>query len=764
MSQQQTTSTGIITVTSSATRATLCINEEGGAYASITWADLAHQLVEAIQQAAAVAEEVEFDRRLYKSAEVLKKFKNLESFYRGGRFDWRKYYCAGSIWAMSLECDELFRSFKGWPDGKWLSMEFGRIGALRFDAAKARLESVSPASIAKDREESYKRCIDLSPITVTFSQVENLLEHGPHVHWRLDHISSSILEDLPATPVRIGKIVRVLWPNLTDAEVEHLADAFADHMRRNSKSLEVIVLDDVRDGYNRPQGSFVSCMKGKGCFYDDLLSSLKETPQIAVIMDGKTVTARAILWPAVNLPHGASIKLMDRIYYQSALEQGALQKWAKKHNYHYKTSQSTHCNRAVSPTDDEISLAGSFVELVDEAKMGAWEYAPYLDTFRSVDIGSDRLCIFSTYAEVELNQTDGGGGLLTSRPDCDWCGAQGEVDDLGFWLCGDCRQYADECPHCGQWFDSRSGVATDDDGIVCPQCWQDAGWTCTWCGSNFCASHLAEIESRDPDGLSGQLCPSCLEQVQDELDEDLPQCLTTNCHCLLTDSPSGYCLHHEQQIYFSCDNCKRLTPRENRTHLDLGGYPAQLCQDCSRQLQRQRYLAPLWLYVCAGCDSILRNTVQDPATVTGIDIWCPDCAHQMRTPDDWQGPIPARIHPRQSSPSPRPSQPSSNLAKVRLLEICRFWQAEHNRERLVRRLQDLANPRDNGSVLDALQLHAGAVAAERMFPEFVSLSHPATLDSWHLSFETEGESVILWYKIWTTPIYRHQALMCGVLD
>ena len=763
MLQQQNTTTGIITVTTSATRATLCVNEERSVYASLTWADVAHELVVAIRQAAAAREEVEFDNKIHKSAEILRKFKNLEPYFRGGRFDWRKYYCAGRVWAMSPECDELFRSFRGWPDSRWMSMEFGRLGAIRFDAAKARLEAVAPGAITKDREESYSRCLNLSPVTVTFSQVESLLEHGPHVHWRLDFISSSIIEDLPATPVRIGKIVRVLWPHLSATEVEHLCDKFAQHLRRNSKTLDVIVLDDVREGYNRPQGSFVSCMKGKGCFYDDLLASVKEAPKIAVIMDGKVITARAILWPVVQLPHDTTIKLMDRIYYCSALEQAALQRWARKNNWYYKTSQSTHCNKAVSPTDDEIDLKGSYIELTDEIEMGAWTYAPYLDTFRSVDIGSDRLQIFSSYCEVELNQTDGGGGLITSRPDCDWCGGIGTTDELGIWLCADCRDHAEECSHCGGWFDSRTGTETADAGLVCQDCGANA-WSCTWCGESFVESHCAEIESRDPEGLSGQLCPSCLETIEDERDEDLPECLTTNCHCLLTDSPSGYCVFHERQLFFNCLNCKTLTPRGERTFLDLGGYPVQLCPHCSKQLQRQRYLAPLWLYVCAGCDSILRNTVQDPATVTGIDIWCPDCAHQMRTPDDWQGPIPARIRPRQLSQPSRPSQ-LSNLAKVRLMEICRFWQAERNKERLVRRLQDFVRTRDNGSVLDALQLHAAACAVERQFPEFIRLEHPTTLDSWHLRFNVSAdEDIILWYKIWITPIYRHQSLMCGVLD
>lgn len=744
-----------ITVETTASNATLHIIEEMNAYVGNTWAEIAHEIVETITSACKQADVIVFDGKTFPCRDVQAKFEGLEKHRRNGRFEWRKYYAANQTWAMTPEVDDLFRGFRGWPDNSWLALNLGRVGALRYDEEKGELVSISPNTIARDRETSYQRALDLSPASLTHGQVEGLLEFGPRCHWQLDHISPNTLEDLPGNPIRPGKVLRQIWPQLSNAEIEYLADKFSDHLRRSAAALDVRIIGLV-EAYNRPQGGFVSCMKKRGHYYQDLLQYLEVEPSVAAILEGETVVARAILWPNVCISHNIHLKLMDRIYYSTSLQLAALQKWGRRNGWFYKASQSTHSDRAISPADEEISLKGSFVRLAKELTVGCWTYAPYLDSFRATAIGSDRIHIWSSYDELELNQTDGYCGLLTSAPDCEWCGSPATTEMTGFWLCNECYNHAENCSNCGEFYDGRKGCHTEDCGIICAECWQNSGWICCCCRENFTSSTKAtEVEYRSSDENSGQYCPQCLEDV-----EPRQRCAIGSCGCVIPDSPTEYCNFHQTQIYYTCNNCGTLSPRENEIVIDLPHKHLHLCSHCKSSLDKYNYLDPLGVYRCTSCGKLRANRPDDRATITGIEIYCPDCLHTMQAPDDWTEAMPPRIVRPQHRPATAPAP--RDFSRTRLIEICRLYQTNPNAATLQTRLRDFTNCRDNCDALRFFDVHAGASKAARMFPHLCKLSHHGSTNTWTLRFDMGDHVISLYYKIWIDSFYGNRSLMCGI--
>lgn len=737
--------------------AVISVVEQMNNYVGATWADIAREIVETITSASEKAEVIVFAGETYKSSDIRRKFEHVaHSCDRNGQFDFRKYYVSGKVWAFTPEVHEIFESFDGFPNSAWLSMETGRIGALRYDAQKGQLQSIAPASIARDRIESYQRALDLSPMSVVYHQLEALLKHGPHIHWRLDFISPTILEDLPSNPIKPGKVIRHFWPNLSDSEVERLADEFADHLRRSNISVEVEITQDVVGIYDSPQGNFDSCMQGKGKYYKDLMQCVEKPLCIAVIKEGKITVARALLWPEVHLQDGTTIKLMDRIYYSSPLHLAAMQAWARENGYAYKHTQSIRSNAAIAPNCTNVDLSYSYVLLSRKLKPGCWDASPYLDTFRCCNLGERCLYIWSLGGQIELDRTNGSGGLLTEVPDCEWCSAKAEQELGGIWLCNTCYSNSVTCDCCSQLYDARHAVDTVDSGSICPECWANEGWTCESCGCNYTSATTGrEVEYRNSNEQSGLYCPDCLDDI-----DATETCKIANCACIIPDSPSGYCQYHESQLFYQCNNCGALSPRENEIIIDLPHKHLHLCGNCNNRLSKYRYLDPIGIYQCSSCGEIRANRPDEKATIAGISIYCPDCLHEMQAPDDWIGDIPGRIiRPRTA---PKSGIKPRNYSKSRLLEICRFWRAEENPHRLKRRIAEFVESRNNGTLPDFLQLHAAACAAYKQFPDLCPrLIYNENLGSWELWFIADSIYFILWYRLRRSSVTDNTYLFTG---
>lgn len=736
---------------------TISVIEEMNNYVGVTWADIAKEMVETITSASSEAEVIVFAGENYDAAKVRRNFEHVAHFSdRNGQFDFRRYYTAGKVWAFSPELHEIFNNFNGFPDSSWSSLETGRIGALRFDPQKGQLIAIAPGTIAKDRIESYQRALDLSPISLVCHQAEALLKHGPHIIWRLDYISPSILEELPGNPIKPGKVIRQFWPDLPDSEVERIADAFSDHLRRSNTAAEVEVTQDVVGIYNSTQGDFESCMRGKGEFYKDLLQWVEKPMTIAVIKEGRTTVARALLWPEVRLQDGSTIKLMDRIYYSSALHLAAMQQWAREKGYCYKKTQSVRSNAAVAPDGSNVDLSYSYVLLKTKLKPGCWDEAPYLDTFRCCNLGEKCLYIWSLGGQVELDRTNGSGGLLTETPDCEWCSNPAVKELDGIWMCSDCYNNAVDCDCCNQLFDARQAIYTDDAGSICPECWSSEGWQCESCGCNYTSATTGrEVEYRDNSETSGLYCPDCLDEV-----DTTATCAVANCNCIIPDSHSGYCKYHESQLFYSCNNCGALSPREGEIIIDLPHKHLHLCEYCNNKLSRYNYLDPIGIYQCSCCGQIRANRLDERATIAGINIFCPDCLHFMQAPDDWIGAIPGRII--QPRTAPQGGLNPRNHSKSRLLEICRFWRAEENPHRLKRRIAEFAESRNNGTLSDFLQLHAAACAAHRQFPDLCGrFQYNERLGSWELWILAESAYFIFWYRLRKSRVTGNHYLFSG---
>lgn len=735
----------------------ISVIEEMSSYIGATWADIAAQMVEAITSASSDAEVVVFAGENYEAEKIRRNFGHLARFCNGnGQFDFRRYYTAGKVWAFSPELHEIFDNFNGFPDSFWSSMETGRIGALKYDAQKGQILAIAPGAIAKNRIESYQRALDLSPVSLVSHQIEALLKHGPHIHWRLDYISPSILEELPGNPIKPGKIIRHFWPDLTNSEVERLADEFSDHLRRSNAAVDVEVTQNIISVYNSAQGDFESCMRGKGEYYRDLLQWVERSLCIAVIKEEKTVVSRALLWPEVHLQDGRKIKLMDRIYYSSPLHLAAMQQWAREHNYHYKKTQSIRSNVAIAPNGSNVDLSYSYILLSKKLNAGCWDNAPYLDSFRCCNIGERCLYIWSLGGQIELDRTNGSGGLLTETPDCEWCNNPALKEINGIWLCNDCYSNSVACDICDQLFDARQTVDTDDAGSICPECWANEGWTCESCGYNYTSATTGtEVEFRDSTETSGLYCPDCLNDV-----DSTAVCKIANCNCIIPDSPSGYCNYHESQLFYSCNNCGILSPRKREIIIDLPHKHLHLCGECNNKLSKYNYLDPIGIYQCSSCNKIRANRPDELATIAGVSIYCPDCLHEMQAPDDWIGEIPARIiRPRTAPDSGLKPQ---NYSKSRLLEICRFWRAEENPHRLKRRIAEFIESRNNGTLPDYLQLHAAACAAHRKFPDLCPrLQYNEHLGSWELWFIAESIYFILWYRLRRSSVTDKYYLFSG---
>ena len=737
--------------------AAISVVEEMSAYVGATWADIAAQMVEAITSASEDAEVIVFAGENYDAAKIRRNFEHIaHSYCTNGHFDFRRYYTAGKVWAFSPELYEIFSNFDGFPDSGWSSMETRRIGALRYDAQKGQILAIAPGAIARNRMESYQRALDLSPVSVVCHQLEALLKHGPHIHWRLDYISPTTLEELPGNPIKPGKIIRHFWPDLSDSEVERLADLFAEHLRRSNVSVNVEISQDIVGIYNSPQGDYESCMRGRGEYYKELLQWVEKPLTIATIREGKTVVSRALLWPEVHLQNGDIIKLMDRIYYSSPLHLAAMQQWAREHNYHYKRTQSIRSNTAIAPDGSNVDLSYSYVLLSKKLKPGRWDYAPYLDTFRCCNLGERCLYIWSLGGQIELDRTDGSGGLLTETPQCEWCSNPAEQELDGIWLCQECYSNAVDCDCCSQLFDARQAIDTEDSGSICPGCWANEGWTCESCGCNYTSATTGtEVEFRDSTETSGLYCPDCLDDI-----DTSATCAIASCNCIIPDSPSGYCNYHESQLFYQCNNCGALSPRDQEIVIDLPHKHLHLCSKCDKKLSKYHYLDPIGIYRCSSCNQIRANRPDEQATVSGISIYCLDCLHEMQAPDDWFGAIPGRIiRPRTA---PESSLSPKNHSKNRLLEICRFWKVEENPHRLKRRIAEFVESRNNGTLPDYLQLHAAACAAHKQFPDLCPrLQYNEHLGSWELWFIADSIYFVLWYRLRRSSVTDNTYLFTG---
>ena len=335
------------------------------------------------------------------------------------------------------------------------------------------------------------------------------------------------------TYIKPAKLIRGLFPDLTESQVTCIGSALADalRLRANPDTSGVEVSYKPSEVYIK-SSSFTSCMRNQNpCrfqIYDDL-----EFTGIAYLVEDGELIGRALIHDKVfNGSEGETVKVMDRVYYNNSDTLQTFIAWAQKNGYWYKTEQAASHNVFCAPDNTIVDEPSLFIECGDLTDRG-YDEVPYIDTFSYYDKRQEVLhndCgdfnISTTFRETEGFDDEELVVQGNNRAVCCCCGERMDEDDASYHddsiYCDDCfNERFSSCYHCGDTTDKDDLTQVHskygDTERVCEHCLDNHYVYCSDCEEYY---HESRCECIDDEWYCEDCAENHVEEEEESQDED----------------------------------------------------------------------------------------------------------------------------------------------------------------------------------------------------------------------------------------------------
>lgn len=204
-----------------------------------------------------------------------------------------------------------------------------------------------------------------------------------------------------------GSFVKKVFKNVSDKEIENFSNLYRNCQNKDVLNFEVVSGESIRkwyyeDNYQSQSSSLgSSCMRYDSCQrYMDFYCENSNAVQMLILVDGqRRLIGRALLW-------NTEPKVMDRIYtINDEKWVYHFKKWANENGYLYKFEQKWNNTLYFNSESEEKK----YLELSIELKNFDFEYYPYLDTFKFLDLRNGTLYNHQPNSERFITLSSGNG-------------------------------------------------------------------------------------------------------------------------------------------------------------------------------------------------------------------------------------------------------------------------------------------------------------------------------------------------------------------
>jgi hypothetical protein len=261
----------------------------------------------------------------------------------------------------------------------------------------------------------------------------------------LDLLTDASLRAKYCNTTKIGRFLRKFYADdmwVTDTMISAILSDFShrDYEFRVVEGSDIAKYYDWGNYAVEHGNLWKSCMNDKGA---ETFEVYADNAQMLCLFeaDGDKIYGRALLWNEVDYEE-QKIKLMDRVYSSSPMNDELFKKWAVEHGYYYKTANKYGCYEFTNGVAVVDIKGKAFLHL----KKPITEYhdLPYMDTFCGCTKDPYVLAADSwTYAESKF-------ALLIETED----------------------NYVDQCSHCGviQHYEIAEELVNGEWVQLCEEC------------------------------------------------------------------------------------------------------------------------------------------------------------------------------------------------------------------------------------------------------------------------------------------------------
>jgi hypothetical protein len=186
-----------------------------------------------------------------------------------------------------------------------------------------------------------------------------------------------------------GSFVKKVFKNISDKEIENFSNLYRNCQNRETMNFRIVSGSEIRKWYNEDYHQCNSSSLGSSCMrydscqdYMDLYCRNENAVKMLILVDGNSrLMGRALLW-------NTEPKVMDRIY--TVNDERLVfhfKKWAIENGYIYKSEQKWNNTLCFDSGDNEKK----YLELSIKLESCDFEYYPYLDTFKFLDMKTSTL-------------------------------------------------------------------------------------------------------------------------------------------------------------------------------------------------------------------------------------------------------------------------------------------------------------------------------------------------------------------------------------
>jgi hypothetical protein len=181
-----------------------------------------------------------------------------------------------------------------------------------------------------------------------------------------------------------GSFVKKVFKNVSDKEIENFSNLYRNCQNKETMNFRIVSGSEIRkwysEDYHQSNTSSLgsSCMRYDSCQnYMDLYCRNESAVEMLILVDGHNkLMGRALLW-------NTEPKVMDRIY--TVNDERLVfhfKKWANENGYLYKTEQKWNNTLYFNSGEEDKK----YLELSVKLESCDFEYYPYLDTFKFLDM------------------------------------------------------------------------------------------------------------------------------------------------------------------------------------------------------------------------------------------------------------------------------------------------------------------------------------------------------------------------------------------
>ena len=204
-----------------------------------------------------------------------------------------------------------------------------------------------------------------------------------------------------------GSFVKKVFKNVSDKEIENFSNLYRNCQNKDVLNFEVVSGESIRkwyyeDNYQSQSSSLgSSCMRYDSCQrYMDFYCENSNAVQMLILVDGQ----RRLIGRALLL--NTQPKVKDRIYtINDEKWVYHFKKWANENGYLYKFEQKWNNTLYFNSESEEKK----YLELSIELKNFDFEYYPYLDTFKFLDLRNGTLYNHQPNSERFITLSSGNG-------------------------------------------------------------------------------------------------------------------------------------------------------------------------------------------------------------------------------------------------------------------------------------------------------------------------------------------------------------------